>query len=386
MSSAPPELLLHILEYAYRTRYGKPNHRLLKACATVCKSWSGPAQSLLFRSVTRLDKHNIRAFHAAVLSSAALGNCVRTLGITMDSIIWPTSMEISSSTVAKLLQACPRVYDLSLAFHGVDLEEESLEMLRVAGQGLKALSLACYGSQGPILYQLLSIWPNIQFLNIRSAMSNSLPWGDGPTSVLQSNADNAGEVTRRDGATIRLHDLVLSSMLPPAAVAWLLASSADSLRTLELGEQRNLGEKEILRYILPCTPRLRSLRLWCYDYETAALLRMCTSLEELVFCNLQFPLHCPLVLNLPPTIKHLSVRVSGDRQLVKLQRVVEAVDKLPNLKVLTCNRDAQREHRSDFETLKWTCSMKGAEVVVSDAPTENWVSVMIYSNRCLRSS
>lgn len=393
MSSLPPELLLCILENVYHTPKGKPNYKLLKACARVCRLWSGPAQSLLFRSVTKRGHHNIHAFHAALLSSAArgkaLGNCVRTLDITISSFSRTSGNSHNSSlTVAKLLQVCPHVHDLSLVFYGVDLEEESLEMLRVAGQELKTLSLVDYGSQRPILYQLLSIWPNIQSLKIGSTMSTSLPWGNDASSPPQSNADNAREVAQRNGAKICLHDLVLSFLLPPAVLAWLLASSTDSLRTIELRESPGLMEKRILTDILvPHAPRLRSLRLWFYNDDSAALLRICTSLEELVLYGLELPPRCPLVPNLPPTIKHLTFRVGGyNYRITTLQPIIDAVDALPNLKVLTCNRNMRRQQYDNFAILEGKCRMKGVVVVLSDGPTENWVGVMFYNNHCFRSS
>ncbi|OAX33865.1 hypothetical protein K503DRAFT_869277 [Rhizopogon vinicolor AM-OR11-026] len=368
MSSVPPELVFCVLDHVYYTLKGTPDYKLLKACAQVCRTWSGPAQSLLFRSAKLGKIHAFHAFHAALLSSEArgraLGNCVQTLDI---SIMQYNSDSSRLSTVAKILQACPRVYGLVLSFYGVDLEDEILEKLRVAGQGLKTLSLAYYGTKSPILHHLLSIWPNIQVFKIASLKVPLLPWDIATSPPLQSNADDAGELAQRHGAEVRLYNLVLSFMPTPEALAWLLASSADSLRILEVRESLPLTELNILARH---APRLRSLRLWFYNYNSVALLRMCTALEELVIYALDLPPRCPLAPNLPSTIEHLSLRIKNDSHRTTLQPVIDAVDALPNLKVLTCGRNVRRQHYDEYMMLESRCRIKGVEVVLSDALAE----------------
>ncbi|OJA09688.1 hypothetical protein AZE42_07773, partial [Rhizopogon vesiculosus] len=221
MSSLPPELVFCVLENVHYTFKGTPDYKLLKACAQVCRTWSGPAQSLLFRYAKLGKIHAFHAFHAALLSSEARGraldNCVQTLDI---SIMQYNSDSSRLSTVAKILQACPRVYRLVLSFYGIDLEEETLEKLRVSGQGLKALSLAYYGTKSPILHHLLSIWPNIQVFKIGSSKVPLLPWDIATSPPLQNNADDAGELelVQRNGAEARLYNLVLSFMPTPEAL------------------------------------------------------------------------------------------------------------------------------------------------------------------------
>ncbi|OAX32578.1 hypothetical protein K503DRAFT_787110 [Rhizopogon vinicolor AM-OR11-026] len=342
---------------------GTPNYKLLKACARVCRTWSGHAQSLLFRSV---KLGNIHAFHAALLSSEtrgrALGNCVQTLNM---SIVRYNSYSSCLSTVAKILQACPQVYKLVLGLYGVDLEEEILEKLRVSGQGLKALSLAYYGTQSPILYQLLGIWPNIQVFKIASSMFPSLPWDiTTPPPPLQNNADDNGEWAQRYGAEICLYDLVLSFTPTPEALTWLLASSADSLRILEVRESISPTELNVLARH---APRLRSLCLGFYNDNSVTLLRMCTAIEELIIYGLDLPPRCSLAPNLPPTIEYLSLRIQNDSHRTTLQPVIDTVDALPNLKVLTCNRHVRRHHYDEYAMLESRCRIKGVEVVLSDA-------------------
>ncbi|OJA10581.1 hypothetical protein AZE42_04640 [Rhizopogon vesiculosus] len=368
MFSLPLELLFHVLEKEYYTSSGTPNYKHLKACALVCRSWSGPAQSLLFRSAIELSNHNIHTFHAALLSSAArgkaLGNCVRTLAL---SISRTSDKSFGPMTVATLLQACPHVYELVLSLYGINIEEEeTLEKLKVAGQRLKAFTLVHHGTQSPILFHLLRIWPNIQFLKVGSRI-RTLPRCTTPSPPLERNTEDAGELRQRNGAEVCLYDLVISIFPAPKVLSWLLASSADSLRILELRQLPCLTERNILARH---APQLRLLRLWCYNDDSVALLRMCTALEELVLYGLE-PSPCrPLVPNLPPTIEHFAFGIRDYHSCISLQPSISAVDAHPNLKVLTFNKDP-RQRFQDCETLEAKCGMKGIEVVISSMPC--WV-------------
>ncbi|KAJ8589392.1 hypothetical protein M405DRAFT_211962 [Rhizopogon salebrosus TDB-379] len=381
-----PELLLCVLESGYYTPKGKPNYRYLKACALVCRAWSGPAQTLLFRSVTQLRNQNILTFQAALLSSAAqgrpLGNCVRTLDILTEAY---GDKYFGLQIVAELLQACPQLCELALGIFGMRLEEETLEKLRGTGQRLKAFNLVYFGGELPILYNLLGIWPTIQFLKIGCwTGSTPLPWDIAASPMLQGNANDTGEPAWRNGAEICLHDLALVMTPAPEVLTWLLASSADSLRILDLREAPRLTGRNILARH---APQLRSLRIASYNNDTVALLRMCTALKELVLYELELPPRCPLAPNLPPTIEHLCFTIHHPTNPITrqplipshrtaLQPLIDAVDVLPNLKVLTCGKGMRR---LPCEVLERRCKMKGVEMVRSLAP--NWmVGVEFYSN------
>jgi hypothetical protein len=182
----------------------------------VCRIWSGPARVLLFRSSTNLTRRTISKFPTALLSSTArglktfkLGDCIRTLDVSIGRTIHEG--------------CCPRVYELVLGFSGiVELEEETLKKLRVAGQRLKALHLALCEPLSPIPFQLLHIWPHIQFLKMGHIIS-VLPRAK---SVHRRNAaDDAEEFVQRyaSGAKVCLYDLMLYVKFPTAHVlAWLL--------------------------------------------------------------------------------------------------------------------------------------------------------------------
>ncbi|KAG2120533.1 uncharacterized protein F5147DRAFT_2690 [Suillus discolor] len=362
MSFVPPELVLCILEHGYYTSLRNPNYTLLKAAALVCKTWSGPAQTLLFRCATKLEQHNIPIFRAALLSSPgrgkALGECVRILEISIGET---SKGGCSADDFVILLQACPQLYELALSITGLhEFEEEILKKLGDVGRKLKALTLVQCGLQSPILFQLLKIWNNIQFLKIEKEIA-AWPWRTPTTPVLRMNTD-ADELAHRPGAEVCLYELALSRFPTPDVLTWLLESSTDSLRILELRDIPGPTHRSILSLH---APRLRSLRLGYYNIYSAALLRMCTALEELVIYHV--PTHFPLAPDLPPTIEHLSFRNPNHVYRNTLQPIIEAVDALPSLKVLTCDKNAE-QLVGDYEILKAKCRMKGAEVVVSDIP------------------
>ena len=390
MSSILPEILFHILEYGYyippgprrNIPPGTPNYKHLKACALVCRAWSGPAQSLLFRSVLWLRDRNIYVFHAALLSSAArgraLGGCVQTLDMTI-SPVSQSSLAIhrklnipacntqgcSPLVAVALLQACPHIHELVLDFHRADLDQETLEKLKVAGRRLERLSLACYGWQPLIIpFDLLRIWPNIRFLKIRSGLSS--PWRHTGTSLMPQSASDTKELADKSVTQISLYHLTLTVPIEPDALAWLLASSVDSLCILDLPVPLYLEERNFLARHVPQLHSLCSLRLSRYDNDTITLLRLCTSLEELVFRRFHLPPLYPLASNLPPTIQRLAFTIGIYKCRVTLQPIIDAVDTLPNHKVLTFNQNVWRQHHEEYAILEWRCKRKGAKVVVSD--------------------
>ncbi|KAG0698378.1 hypothetical protein DFH29DRAFT_878052 [Suillus ampliporus] len=340
----------------YDGMYGEtmPNYALLKAVALVCRAWSGPAQTLLFRSAYFRHSSSKKSlkFHAALLSSATRGKVladhVRTLDLSIGRI---THEEVySPDDFAMLLKACPQLYNLVLMICGIEkLEEETLKKLGDAGRQLKALDLL---GSSPIFSQLLKIWPNIQFLKIRYEANALWPRTNG-AQVLRRDTD-AGDLewAQQPGAEVCLYDLALPTCPTPDFLTWLLASSADSLRILELRGIAGTTQRDILALH---APRLRSLRLFHYDIHSAALLHMCTALEELVV-NLM-PTPVPPASDLPPTIEHLSFSYHRN----SLQPVIEAVDALPKLRVLTCDSNAKQEV-VDYKILKAKCRVKGVEI------------------------
>lgn len=378
MLQLPPELIFVILEYAYYTPAGSPDYALLTNCSTVCIAWSLPAQSLLFHKTPKLHLDSIASFHAALKSSAArgkpMGDAVRSLDISfggsLDGALQPEAF-------AQLLQACPRLYELSLSTYGVhEFDQFALAKLKDAGQGIRALNLQYCGVQSPVLFQLLGIWPRIRFLKIGTEIA-AWPWRlPAQIPILRQPQTNAGasDVAQRPPAHVSLYDLALSRIPQQPVLSWLLGSSATSLRILDLHEVPGIAARQALSIH---APHLRSLRLLHFSLDSAAFLRQCTRLQELVIYNV--PVFVPLAPELPHSIEHLSFRNPRHTFRNTLRPFLEAIEVLPKLRIVTC--DTNSEGLRDFESLKARCAEKGVEVVISEVPI--WVvSYVAWANSC----
>ncbi|KAG8214893.1 hypothetical protein J3R82DRAFT_10065 [Butyriboletus roseoflavus] len=365
MSHLPPEIVLVILEHAYYTPTGCPDYTFLVNCSLVCASWSVPAQSLLFRKTTRLRSHTIPSFRAALIAPAvrqkSLGHAVRSLDI---SVGWSLNESCQPEAFVQLLQACPRLYELSLSTYGLhEFDQFALAKLKDSGQCIRALDLQYCGVQSLVLFQLLGIWPHIRFLKIGTEIA--WPWrhpAETPVSrQSKSNFGSRNDTVLRPPARVSLYDLALSRIPQPAVLTWLLGSSASSLHILDLREIPGSAAREIMGVH---APRLRSLRLLHYNLDSAAFLRQCTCLEEFIIYNI--PVLVPLAPELPPSIEFLSFRNPIHTFRDTLHPILDAIEVLPRLRILTCDKNS--EGLRDFAMLRTRCAEKGVEVVISEVP------------------
>ncbi|KAF8120272.1 hypothetical protein EV363DRAFT_1374332 [Boletus edulis] len=365
ISHLPPELILIIFEHAYHTPAGSPDYALLATCSLVCTLWSIQAQPLLFHKSTKLRSHAIASFHAALMSSAVrgkpMGHAVRSLDISVGGSL---AGACQPQAFAQLLQACPRLYELSLSVRGLhDFDQFALAKLKDAGQRIRALNLQECGVQSPVLFQLLGIWHRIQFLKIGTEIA-AWPWRQPATTpVLRRPQANGGPDTtpQRPPARVSLYDLALSRIPQLDVLAWLLGSSVSSLCILDLHEMPGVAARQTLGIH---APHLRSLRLLQFTPQSAAFLSQCTRLEELVVYNI--PIIVPLAPGLPPSIEHFSFRNPSHAFRDTLHPIIHAIEVLPKLRILTCDKNS--EGLRDFETLKAKCTARGVEVVITDTP------------------
>lgn len=366
MSHLPPEIVFVILEHAYYTAAGFPDYTFLANCSLVCTSWSVPAQSLLFHKTTKLRSHTIASFHAALMASAVrrkpMGHAVRSLDISVGR---SSNESYQPEAFARLLQACPRLYELSLNTFGLhEFDQFTLAKLKDSGQGIRALNLQYCGVQSPVLFQLLGIWSHIRFLKIGTEIA-AWPWRNpAETPILRQSISNGGRndiVAQRPPANVSLYDLALSRIPQPAVLAWLLGSSALSLRILDLREAPGIAARETLGIH---APHLRSLRLLHYNLDSAAFLRQCTRLEEFVIYNI--PVIVPLAPELPPSIEHLSFRNPIHAFRNTLCPILDAIEVLPKLRIVTCDKNSEGLH--EFAMLRSRCAERGVEVVISEVP------------------
>ncbi|KAF9233372.1 hypothetical protein BU15DRAFT_53979 [Melanogaster broomeanus] len=370
MRHLPQELVIVILEHGYYTPLEVPDCAFLATCSRVCTSWCASAQSLLFRVTTKLRTPTaVAAFTSAIIAPSvcgiSLGSAVRSLHINF--VDCPPSWDkaahpcCSASDIVRLLQACPRLYELALDVHSMrKFDPVVLAQFKESGQGIRSLKLVTLGMAWSILSQLLGIWPHIQFLKFDLFFEVQPP-------------DSISD-TGQEGTSVALYELSFLGRMVctthyPDALPWLLVSSSHSLRILRLAELPKAGTAERTMFELHA-PRLRSLHLREYDMDSAVFIHQCTVLEELIVNGIPAT-PAPASL-LPPSIEHLSATwVSWDETASHF--LPEVIEVLPKLRVLTLDSLGHEQ----FHTLKARCVEKGIQVV----PYGGYRSVLVSVRR-----
>ncbi|KAJ8501976.1 hypothetical protein ONZ51_g317 [Trametes cubensis] len=272
-----------------------------------------------------------------------LGQHVRILEIT----IGLKSTNVVVDDLADLLERTPRLYELVLRIRGVhQFDTNTIQRLThlathstVEGSSplrVRALTILSCGIQSPIVYQLLKIWPSVEFLYIGVELAAPPPkWSP----------------------AFHLYQLTLMRTPRQSILSWLLSSSTESLQIVSFRDAPGRDFDSILDTI---GPRLRSLRLMNYSLRAAAVLMKCTRLEEFVILQLStlFALD-----DLPPTIKHLKCRnmPSEDQSIGS---VIHAIGRLPRLRVVTCATQASADER--FPDLRNLCASRSIELILDE--------------------
>jgi hypothetical protein len=273
----PAELILSVLEALYYDVNHIPDHTTLRTCSLVCHSWRFPSQALLFRSLTILRRMDFDRLVVSLACNLSLGPQVRTLHLVIGKD------GVDPSALSCILPLTPRLYELSLAATGViEFSAGIVDKLRAVAQGsnpivIRSLVLSRTSVQSRVLYQILQVWPTIQFLRLESELAAS------PPSIRPS---------------FRLYELVLARIPSDENVSWLLADNDSALRILELKDDPSTALKTTLD---DQAKFIRSLRLARYNTRSAPLLTQCSNLEELFLWTL------PTVTqmrDIPKTIEH----------------------------------------------------------------------------------
>ncbi|RPD62358.1 hypothetical protein L227DRAFT_544864 [Lentinus tigrinus ALCF2SS1-6] len=345
MDTLPTELVDNILEDVYFTD-GVVDTTTLSSCALSCRAWSGPAQKLLFRHVTLRGMYQSRG-HLSFLEATdpktkrgrALAGHVRVLEVFLGD---KAGLDLDDADLADILDRTPRLYELVLRVTGIhQFTDGTMEKLRKLATGplrLRALTILSCGIQSPILFQLLSVWPSIEFLHIGVEIAPPAP---------------------RWRPTFKLYQLTLMRTPRIHMLKWLLSSSMDSLRILSF---RDLPGRDFDPLLEQLGPGLRSLRLMNYSLRAASVTKQCPNLEEFVIVQLSPFLK---LSNLPQSLEHLSCR-NLPTEDQSLQSIIEAVSDLPKLKVVTCDRRAREDEL--FGELEGLCASKGVELFVDETP------------------
>lgn len=358
----PPELVMQILEHAYYDANGQPDRRTLCACALLCTSWSSVAQALLLRHVrvpgskARSDLQTVPRpiFLTGSERAQMLASHVRRAEITVED----TDDEV---TLVELIYHCCHLYELTLRINGV--HAFSLSTVEALGKPvvterltpIRSLALLSCGIQSPILYQLLMIWPAIRFLRLGTELAAAPP-----------------RYSTFEGS---LYELSLLRTPCVEGMGWLLSNSRETLRILECHVAPEGAHRDILA---KHTPHLLSLRFFRHTRGVPTLLRQCNSLREVMFTQVSDFL--PLG-EMPATLEHFTFRHFVGTQAVVPPSIVQAIEKLPRLRLVSCDISARLA--ANYGALEEKCTQKGV-IIDHDVVPIRTVCLASRARHCLR--
>ncbi|TFY76848.1 hypothetical protein EWM64_g7161, partial [Hericium alpestre] len=342
----PVELTMKIIELVYHLPDGRPDVQMLSACSLVCKQWFGLARPLLYRYLavgdfTSPERIRHLPFDKAIVllrGPGNLGTCVRSIRMHIDA------SGACFTEFITILSHCPRVYrlDLEVTLHWFTSRE--LEQIAALPVRIRALELTMGSPASPVLYQLLKVWPSIQFLYINTEVIAAPP--------LYS-------------PSFTLYELSTRRSLPVQVFRWLLPPLQDGKHTPDLRvlDCWDPPSDEISHVIAEYAPHVRSLRL--VHPPKHDFLDDFTALEEFTLRSVPdlFPLP-----PLPQTVQHLHVHsfiVPTGTFLQSLRYVIDAIKALPRLRFVTVNQPIAQRH--DFGDLVRACEEQAVEMVVDPA-------------------
>jgi len=348
----PTEILTSILGFAYYKfpdrRFNSPDHNVLRECALVHSSWKSIAQELLFRHITFVESRRLYENLLRVRSDEKhhqeLFAQVRILEVHLQDDAGggleadKHGLSLTPTEFSTLLSKCSDTYELVISAHNIFLLDPGFKhAVHSSGLSIRSLNLTGCSVQSPVLFELLGLFPTIQFLAVGVEIV-----ADPPTEPLKG---------------IHLYELVLHRILPIETLQWLMASSKQSLRILELRDIPGLEFKTLLRDDF--ASNLLSLRLFHADRRTASfILPACTQLKELVCLNL--PRMTRLERYLPATVETLSI--SG----LYLGAIISIIEAHSHVKTLWVTEATA--NTGGFEMLRDLCATRNTRLEANLPP------------------
>ncbi|KAJ7863106.1 hypothetical protein B0H14DRAFT_2739306 [Mycena olivaceomarginata] len=224
--------------------------------------WRGPAQTLLFRRITLKAAAAFAKFADTASNKALLSH---NLGRADLCLVSTLLYELSIN--AQLFSLGEDISSISAIVHAASISIRSLRLMECS-------------VHSPILYELIGLFPSVEFLTLGVEIAAAPPpWTP----------------------AIQLYELMLHRTPPSDLLQWLLSSSGTSLRILEMRD-------------LP-SARTSSLRFMRYNTYSAAILHQCT--------------------NLGGSLEHFALLIQTYTAHVDLEPVFKAVESLPCLKIVT---------------------------------------------------
>lgn len=364
----PLEVVLDILEAVYFND-GAVNTEFLRTCSLVCKSWSLPAQKLLFRRIRLCSQAAYNSFVLAVDRSTDRGRILSDSVVQMHVVLDNNQPgPLKQACFARAITLCPNLRELSLALYGCgepgndivgspalermrrlapSFEPGTLELLRT-GPLIASLHFSNWSDNDQSVVQLLDIWPSLKSLSITGKTPHLSPGVTHPPFAC---------------ALARLR---INCQHEPSLdfLEWLLhtSSRANSLRAIELDREPSL---DMLDYLTRNhAESLRELAIpSCTTPEHATTIIRCRSLRQLRTERPSTSAIPAVFRQLPMGIQHLAF---GMDQVTPLQTLVEAVKTRDELESITVNIwDKGSSHRQ-LPALKMACAFRGVELRITN--------------------
>ncbi|KAF9026100.1 hypothetical protein BDZ89DRAFT_1067772 [Hymenopellis radicata] len=327
------EVILRNLYYRADDWTSTPDYATLCACSLIHRSWTLPAQHLLYhhlslKKITRLSAFTDFCRSSESLHDKGLLNHVRLL----DLLIAPDVGTLKSTFphFVHLLSILPRLYSISIWLVGLvtiptPLRASIQAVVASTNISIRALRIMECSVQAPILYELLALFPTVKCLHI--------------------------------GPEIR--------SLPSHVLEWILAHTQDTLRILELFDS---VRSDTISTFERVGPGIHSLRIMRYDSNTAQVLRCCTQLRELIMQPTP-----PLVrLTLPRSIERVNIAnwyYNQHHSMTDWTLYVDAVLHGPGPITFQCDKDSSSNGREGFLALEAACRKTGATL---ELQPRNW--------------
>ena len=364
----PLEVVLDILE-AVHFDDGTVDAEFLRTCSLVCKSWSLPAQKLLFRKIRLCSQAAYNSFVSAADRSTERGRILSGSVVQMYVVLDNNQPgPLKQTCFARAVILCPNLRELNLALYGCrepgndivgspalermrrpgpSFEPCTLELLRTGPQ-ITSLHFSNWSDNDQSIIQLLNVWPSLKSLSIT-----------GKTPHLSQG------LTHPPFACV-LARLRMNCQVEPSLdfLEWLLhtSSQAKSLRAVELDREPSL---DMLDYLTRNhAESLQELGIpSCPTSEHATTIIRCRSLRQLRTERPSSSTIPAVFRHLPTGIQHLAFGMDQD---TPLQTLIDAVKTWDELESITVNLwDKGHGHRQ-LSALKMACAFRGVELRITN--------------------
>ncbi|KLO20127.1 hypothetical protein SCHPADRAFT_912329 [Schizopora paradoxa] len=356
----PLDVIHRVLDLAYYDDNFEPDRKLLARCSLVCKDWSLPSQSLLFKHVQLRTQSAFESFSAAVNHDSEKGrhlaNSIARLHVLLD-FGNADALSISSFVAAVHLSSAMFELEVSIFGRGARREDDAwivdagadqtpsfdadiLAML-CCGPQISALRVNNWSGNDQLALQLLCVWPTLSSVHL-TGLAPAVRSPESPDETIAPFPCNLREA-----------HLSFQSSPTLSFATWLLLNSSQSLRVLHLEREVSPDLSKFL--ISQHKSTLSSLTLHaCTNPGLASLIQDCEELEELQFMD---PHVSPLLLKkLPRALKHLAFAIDRNTLLHAAVDGLRAMKTLRRITIDVC--PGGRVHPS-MPGLKVACATNG---------------------------